>query len=124
MMMNVQLAGKEEFEAKHKEQEGVVNTMMTNVYQAAGGGGDRPGDMSGGGFDDAPGAGGNVHGVEVVSASRTGERSSQVQGTSLLDVTLLPEVMESTSGDSRRKQQPHTDNQQQAVQREKQEERR
>ena len=66
--------------------EGVVDTMMANVYRAAGGGGDMPGDMSGGGFDDSPGASGNVNDVVVVSASRTGERSSQVQGT-LLEVS-------------------------------------
>merc|ERR1712085_188002 len=48
---------KEEFEAKQKELEGVVNPIMMKVYQAAGGGGDggMP-DMSGGA--PAGGAGG------------------------------------------------------------------
>merc|ERR1712161_171306 len=35
-----QLAEKDEFEAKQKELEGVVNPIMMKVYQAAGGGGD------------------------------------------------------------------------------------
>merc|ERR1712064_166855 len=52
------LAEKDEFEAKQKELEGVVNPIMTKVYQAAGGGGDMPGGMPGGGFGGAPGAGG------------------------------------------------------------------
>ena len=34
-----QLAEKDEFEAKQKELEGVVNPIMTKVYQTAGGGG-------------------------------------------------------------------------------------
>ena len=84
-----QLAGKGEFEAKQAELEGVVSTMMTNLYPAAGGG-DMLGGMPGGGFDDAPGASGNVHEVVVVSASRTGERPSQAHGTSLLDVFCCP----------------------------------
>merc|ERR1712220_10762 len=44
-----QLAEKDEFEAKQKEVEGIVNPIMMKVYQAAGGGGDggMP-DMSGG----------------------------------------------------------------------------
>merc|ERR1712107_49361 len=44
-----QLAEKDEFEAKQKELEGVVNPIMMKVYQAAGGGADggMP-DMSGG----------------------------------------------------------------------------
>jgi len=46
-----QLAEKDEFEAKQKELEGVVNPIMMKVYQAAGGGG---GDM--GGMPGAPGA--------------------------------------------------------------------
>jgi len=52
-----QLAEKDEFEAKQKELEGVVNPIMMKVYQAAGGGGDggMP-DMSGGA--PAGGAGG------------------------------------------------------------------
>merc|ERR1739849_48146 len=37
-----QLAEKEEFEAKQKELEGVVNPIMMKVYQAAGGGGGMP----------------------------------------------------------------------------------
>merc|ERR1711916_312476 len=37
---------------------GVVNPIMMKVYQAAGGGGDMPGGMPGGGFGGAPGAGG------------------------------------------------------------------
>jgi len=53
-----QLAEKDEFEAKQKELEGVVNPIMMKVYQAAGGGGDMPGGMPGGGFGGAPGAGG------------------------------------------------------------------
>merc|ERR1712048_1107455 len=52
-----QLAEKDEFEAKQKELEGVVNPIMMKVYQAAGGGGagGMP-DMSGGA--PAGGAGG------------------------------------------------------------------
>merc|ERR1712039_166663 len=56
-----QLAEKDEFEAKQKELEGVVNPIMMKVYQAAGGGGGLPeGGMPGGGFggDAPPGAGG------------------------------------------------------------------
>merc|ERR1711890_110800 len=55
-----QLAEKDEFEAKQKELEGVVNPIMMKVYQAAGGGGMPEGGMPGGGFDNAPagGAGG------------------------------------------------------------------
>merc|ERR1712157_178743 len=48
-----QLAEKDEFEAKQKELEGVVNPIMMKVYQAAGGGGGGMPDMSGGGFDGA-----------------------------------------------------------------------
>merc|ERR1712230_99453 len=51
-----QLAEKDEFEAKQKELEGVVNPIMMKVYQAAGGGGD--GGMPGGGFDGNAAAGG------------------------------------------------------------------
>merc|ERR1711959_879720 len=52
-----QLAEKDEFEAKQKELEGVVNPIMMKVYQAAGGGG-MP-DMGGmGGDAPPPGAGG------------------------------------------------------------------
>merc|ERR1711953_792279 len=55
-----QLAEKDEFEAKQKELEGVVNPIMMKVYQAAGGDG---GGMPGGGMPDfggapPPGAGG------------------------------------------------------------------
>merc|ERR1740121_3229145 len=52
-----QLAEKDEFEAKQKDLEGVVNPIMMKVYQAAGGGGGNgmP-DMSGGA--PAGGAGG------------------------------------------------------------------
>merc|ERR1719243_334036 len=55
-----QLAEKDEFEAKQKEVEGVVNPIMMKVYQAAGGGGMPEGGMPGGGFGGgaAPGAGG------------------------------------------------------------------
>merc|ERR1712209_233971 len=46
-----QLAEKDEFEAKQKEMEGVVNPIMMKVYQAAGGEGGMPeGGMPGGGF--------------------------------------------------------------------------
>ena len=60
---------------------------------------------SGFGFDDASDAADDVHDVVVVSASQTGEKS-------LVDVTLLAEVM----GVSGSKQQAHSNNQQQAVQ--------
>lgn len=50
-----QLAEKDEFEAKQKEIEGVVNPIMMKVYQAAGGGDMPEGGMPGGGM---PGAGG------------------------------------------------------------------
>merc|ERR1711981_71093 len=54
-----QLAEKDEFEARQKELEGIVNPIMMKVYQAAGGGMPEGG-MPGGGFDGgaAPGAGG------------------------------------------------------------------
>merc|ERR1712073_266273 len=39
-----QLAEKDEFEAKQKELEGIVNPIMMKVYQAAGGGGEMPSD--------------------------------------------------------------------------------
>merc|ERR1719262_1263643 len=45
-----QLAEKDEFEAKQKELEGVVNPIMMKVYQAAGGGGMPEGGMPGGGM--------------------------------------------------------------------------
>merc|ERR1712008_502474 len=51
-----QLAEKDEFEAKQKELEGIVNPIMMKVYQAAGGGGGMPeGGMPGGGFGGAGG---------------------------------------------------------------------
>merc|ERR1712187_819886 len=52
-----QLAEKDEFEAKQKEIEGIVNPIMMKVYQAAGGGGMPEGGMPGGGM---PGGGGNA----------------------------------------------------------------
>merc|ERR1711971_1406989 len=59
-----QLAEKDEFEAKQKELEGVVNPIMMKVYQAAGGAGDMPeGGMPGGGA--APGGGGGPTVEEV-----------------------------------------------------------
>merc|ERR1712127_251636 len=54
-----QLAEKEEFEAKQKELEGVVNPIMMKVYQAAGG---AP-DMGGGGMPDMGAAGGGGGGA-------------------------------------------------------------
>merc|ERR1712195_129813 len=61
-----QLAEKDEFEARQKELEGVVNPIMMKVYQAAGGapdgGGGMP-DMSGG---NAPSGGGGGPTVEEV----------------------------------------------------------
>merc|ERR1711881_457861 len=53
-----QLAEKDEFEAKQKELEGIVNPIMMKVYQAAGGGGMPEGGMPGGGFDGGNAAGG------------------------------------------------------------------
>merc|ERR1712070_209405 len=54
-----QLAEKEEFEAKQKEVEGVVNPIMMKVYQAAGGDGEMPtGGMPGGGMGGGGGGGG------------------------------------------------------------------
>merc|ERR1712072_1474399 len=64
-----QLAEKDEFEAKQKELEGIVNPIMMKVYQAAGGEGGMPGGMPGGGYggDGAPpGAGGGGPTVEEV----------------------------------------------------------
>merc|ERR1711943_158057 len=52
-----QLAEKDEFEAKQKEVEGIVNPIMMKVYQAAGGGGMPEGGMPGGGM---PGGGGGA----------------------------------------------------------------
>merc|ERR1712137_654935 len=58
-----QLAEKDEFEAKQKDLEGVVNPIMMKVYQAAGGGG-----MPDGGFGGsaAPGPGAGAPTVEEV----------------------------------------------------------
>merc|ERR1712117_713103 len=58
-----QLAEKDEFEAKQKELEGVVNPIMMKVYQAAGGpaGGMPPGGGDGG----MPGGGGGPTVEEV-----------------------------------------------------------
>merc|ERR1712063_217371 len=54
-----QLAEKDEFEAKQKELEGVVNPIRMKVYQAAGGGGGMPeGGMPGGAPPPGAGAGG------------------------------------------------------------------
>jgi L1 cell adhesion molecule like protein len=62
-----QLAEKDEFEAKQKELEGVVNPIMMKVYQAAGGGGEggMP-DMGGMGGAPPPGAGAGGPTVEEV----------------------------------------------------------
>merc|ERR1739846_2424 len=48
-----QLAEKDEFEAKQKELEGIVNPIMMKVYQAAGGGGMPEGGMPGADFGNA-----------------------------------------------------------------------
>merc|ERR1719269_123816 len=64
-----QLAEKDEFEAKQKELEGIVNPIMMKVYQAAGGdAGGMPGGMpGGGGYGGAPpGAGAGGPTVEEV----------------------------------------------------------
>merc|ERR1712021_34207 len=62
-----QLAEKDEFDAKQKELEGVVNPIMMKVYQAAGGGGMPEGGMPGGGdFGGAAGGGGSGPTVEEV----------------------------------------------------------
>merc|ERR1712054_543576 len=61
-----QLAEKDEFEAKQKELEGIVNPIMMKVYQAAGGGGMPEGGMPGGGFDGAAPGGGAGPTVEEV----------------------------------------------------------
>merc|ERR1712227_1197482 len=53
-----QLAEKDEFEAKQKEVEGVVDPIMMKVYQAAGGSGEMPGGgMPGGGMGGGGGGG-------------------------------------------------------------------
>merc|ERR1712115_124129 len=61
-----QLAEKDEFEAKQKELEGIVNPIMMKVYQAAGGGGMPEGGMPGGGFGGAPPGGTGGPTVEEV----------------------------------------------------------
>merc|ERR1711941_247260 len=53
-----QLAEKDEFEAKQKEIEGIVNPIMMKVYQAAGGGGMPEGGMPVGGMPGGGGGGG------------------------------------------------------------------
>merc|ERR1712039_746495 len=53
-----QMAEKDEFEAKQKELEGIVNPIMMKVYQAAGGGAGGMPDMSGGGMPGGGAAGG------------------------------------------------------------------
>jgi L1 cell adhesion molecule like protein len=58
-----QMAEKDEFEAKQKELEGVVNPIMMKVYQAAGGAPE--GGMPGGGFGGAPPSGGGAGGPTV-----------------------------------------------------------
>jgi len=57
-----QLSEKDEFEAKQKELEGVVNPIMMKVYQAAGGAPDMGG---AGGMPDMGGAGGGGAGPTV-----------------------------------------------------------
>jgi len=61
-----QLAEKDEFEAKQKELEGIVNPIMMKVYQAAGGEGGMPGGMPGGGDGMPAGAGAGGPTVEEV----------------------------------------------------------
>merc|ERR1719395_105745 len=62
-----QLAEKDEFEAKQKEVEGIVNPIMMKVYQAAGGSGEMPaGGMPGGGMGGGGGGGGAGPTVEEV----------------------------------------------------------
>merc|ERR1719162_1407415 len=62
-----QLAEKDEFEAKQKELEGIVNPIMMKVYQAAGGEGGMPEGMPGGMPGGAPpGAGAGGPTVEEV----------------------------------------------------------
>merc|ERR1712075_6938 len=61
-----QLAEKDEFEAKQKELEAVVNPIMMKVYQAAGGGGMPEGGMPGGGMGGAPSGGAGGPTVEEV----------------------------------------------------------
>merc|ERR1719337_13327 len=61
-----QLAEKDEFEAKQKELEGVVNPIMMKVYQAAGGSGGMPdmGGMPGNAPSNAGGGGPTVEEVD------------------------------------------------------------
>merc|ERR1712211_132846 len=61
-----QLAEKDEFEAKQKELEGIVNPIMMKVYQAAGGGGGMPEGVMPGGGAPPPGAGAGGPTVEEV----------------------------------------------------------
>merc|ERR1719428_725369 len=61
-----QLAEKDEFEAKQKELEAVVNPIMMKVYQAAGGGGMPEGGMPGADMGGAGGGGGSGPTVEEV----------------------------------------------------------
>jgi len=60
-----QMAEKDEFEAKQKELEGVVNPIMMKVYQAAGGGGGEGGMPDMGGMGGAPPGGGGAGGPTV-----------------------------------------------------------
>merc|ERR1711904_396543 len=53
-----QMAEKDEFEAKQKDVEGIVNPIMMKVYQAAGGGDMPGGGMPGGGMPGNGGGGG------------------------------------------------------------------
>merc|ERR1711897_71857 len=62
----IEMAEEDEFEAKQKELEGIVNPIMMKVYQAAGGGGDMPEGMPGGGFGNAPPGGTGGPTVEEV----------------------------------------------------------
>jgi len=58
-------AGKDEFEAKQKELEGVCNPIVTKLYQGAGGGPGGPGgmpDFGGAGGDESGGGGGGATG--------------------------------------------------------------
>merc|ERR1712083_1094816 len=61
-----QLAKRDEFEAKQKELEGIVNPIMLKVYQATGGGGMPEGGMPSGGFSNAPAGGTGGPTVEEV----------------------------------------------------------
>merc|ERR1711907_595118 len=61
-----QLAEKDEFEAKQKELEGIVNPIMMKVYQAAGGGDMPEGGMPGGGDFGGAAGGGSGPTVEEV----------------------------------------------------------